>query len=205
MAHEFKHKQYLMDSLGFFKSNLVPSAVAGVGMMIPVVGSCVMVNFMRAQKAAKSGGEPLSIGKLFSFENLVPNFIAQIIWTISYMCCMVPGIILFFTMPIMADRPGTEPLNAVKGALAFGKQNAVGLIILAVLCGVVSFVAFLPLIILNVVLTMVAGILGLLVLPLFLGMGAILTPIFVGTINNAYLDAQPSVLAAAAEAGVQLA
>ena len=62
-----------------------------------------------------------------------------------------------------------------------------------------------PLIILQVVLGMISPLLGLLVLPLFMLTGAVLTPVFVGAINNAYLDAQPSVLAAAAEAGVQLA
>jgi hypothetical protein len=211
-THEFKNMDYVKESIAFTKSNLIPSVVAGAGMMIPILGATVLINFLRAQKDAKSGGEGLSIGGLFKFDGLVPNFIASLSF-ILFNCCFVPGALTIFTMPIMADRPGTEPVSAIKGALAFGKQNLVGMIIMTIFCILPVMIPMIGIVIVNIVLSIVLSkILGSLMilvslafLAVMLAVFALTLPIYMGAVWNAYNDAKSAVAAAAAEGGITLA
>jgi hypothetical protein len=204
MAQEFKNVDYVKESIGFVKGNLVPSAVAGICSGIPIIGGSVLVNYLRAKKAGS-----VQIGQLFNFENLVPNFLASLSM-FGFSCCFVPGVLLIFTMPIMADRPGTEWMSAIKASFNFGKQNLVPMIIMTLICGLV---VALPMIALCIIITvismilpsMIAMIVSLVGLLAMMGIAAIGGPIVWGAINNAYNDAKAGVAAAAAEAGVTLA
>jgi hypothetical protein len=209
MAQEFKNMDYIKESINFVKGNLIPCAVAGIGSGIPVIGGSVLVNYLRKKKEAGSSGAALKIGDLFNFENLVGNFLASLSM-FGFSCCFVPGCLLIFTMPIMADKPGTEWLNAIKASFNFGKANLVPMIIMTIMCMLVAMLPVIPLIIIMVVLGMILPgilmlILNLVVLLLMLGWMSIAMPIVWGAIFNAYNDAKAGVAAAAAEAGVTLA
>lgn len=206
-AHTFKYGDYIKGGISLVKANLIPSVVAGLGMAIPVLGATVMVNYMRGLKAAKGGGKPIEIGALFKFDGLVPNFIAQVLWMLAYCCCSIPGMLTCMTMPIMADKPGVQPVNAFKGALQFGLGNLVGVIVLMIAIGILSMIPIVPLVVLQTVLVSItqSGLIGLLFLPLFLAVGLILGPLATSIIWSAYDDARGAVEATAAEKGVSLA
>ncbi|HZU96674.1 MAG TPA: hypothetical protein VFF73_08290 [Planctomycetota bacterium] len=203
MATEFKTIDNIKESVGFVKSNLVPCAVAGICMGIPIVGASVMVNYLRKKKEGS-----LQIGDLFNFENLVGNFLASLSF-LGFMCCFVPGALLSFTMPIMADKPGTEWLNAIKASLAFGKKNLVPMCIMILICGLVTAAPMIAMAIITTIggmimsiLGMILGLVSLLVLLVVVMVG---NPIVIGAIWNCYNGAKADVAAAAAEAGVTLA
>ncbi len=194
-VHQFRYADYLKGGFGLVKTNLVPCAVGAVVMGIPLVGlvlgPTVAVNLMRGFKESRASGKPIEIGDLFKLDNLVPNLIAGILNWLGFLCCCIPGVLVMFSLPIMAEKPGTDPMNAVKGAFAFGKQNIVGLLILAFAFWLVSFLGLLPLIILNVVLSFVHRLAGLLVMPLFLAVSLVLTPLLLAALWLAFEDAKP--------------
>jgi uncharacterized membrane protein len=182
MAVEFKYGDYIKGGIDIFKANLVPSVVATLCMMIPIVGIQVQVNFLKAIKENKANGKPIDIGSLFDFSNFVNNLVALIIMVIAGYCCLVPMMILFMIPPILADHPGIGFMDAVKGALAFGKQNIVPMIILTLVIGVfISIGSF-----------------------CFVGIFATL-PIGLAAHWLAYEEHKAAIHAAAAEAGITLA
>jgi hypothetical protein len=210
-VHAFKYADYIKGGVNTVKGNLVPSVVAMLGAMIPIAGVCVIVNYMKGLKEAKTG-KPIEIGNLFKFDNLVPNFIVALIQGItSSPCCCFVGWLLQFGLPIMADKPGTEPLNAVKASFNFGKQNLVGVIILMIAIGLVPMVVILPCVIVQFVLGMILQggtinlILSLMITLVMLAALLVLIPVCIASIWNAYDDARAAIEASAAEAGVKLA
>lgn len=200
-AHTFKHADYIKAGLNTFKANLVPGIAAGILGMIPVLGASVIVNYLRALKEKRTP----SIGDLLKMDNLVGNFIAQIVAAFGFCCYWVPGAMMIFTMPIMADKPGCQPMNAVKGAFAFGKANLVGVIILMIAVGIVGAIIMLPFIIVQTVGGLIHWILQLLMTPVVLAAAGVVMSLTFTMIWHAYEDARATVEATAAEGGVALA
>jgi uncharacterized membrane protein len=190
MAAEMKYGDYIGGGWNIVKANLVPSIVAALAMIIPFVGLIVMVNYMAAVKAAKHEGKPIEIGALFNFENAVDKILGPLVFgiivMIASMCFVLPGIaaagVFYFSIPILADKPGTPWMNAIKAGMAFGKANLV------------------PCILVSLVLGIVAG-LG----QIACGVGMLITlPIGLAAHFLAYEDHKAAIEAAAAQGGVQI-
>ncbi|MCW8138883.1 MAG: hypothetical protein KIT58_08260 [Planctomycetota bacterium] len=189
MAAQMKYGDYIKGGLEIFKANLVPSVVAVLCMMIPFVGLLVMINYMAGVKAAKHEGKPIAIGDLFNFENAVDKivgpFLVMVLVQIGASIFFIPGLIVgglfVFVSPIIADRPGTNFLDAMKGSLHFAKANLVPCILLQLVIGLVMFAGFMCCV-------------G----------GFVTMPIALAASFLAYEDHKSAVQAAAAEGGVQL-
>jgi hypothetical protein len=193
MAVQMRYGDYIKGGLDIVKANIVPSIVLVLLMGLPIIslgGPIWIVNYLAAVKRAKHEGKPIEIGDLFNFENAVDKwvglFIVGVCVGIGNMLFVIPGIIamglFYFTAPILADKPGTPFMSAIKGALAFGKGNLVPSIILAFVMGLVSFLG------------VIACFLGVFItLPMSLAGGYL-----------AYEDHKAAVEAAAAADGVQL-
>lgn len=193
MAVQMRYGDYVKEAFEIVKANLVPSVVFALATAIPLVNllsPIFMINFMAAVKAAKHEGRPIQIGDLLNMENAVDKwvgmFIVGLAVGIGNMCFIIPGLvlaaILYFTAPILADKPGTPFMNAIKGAFAFGKGNIVPSLLLVIVLGLVAFVGVLA-----------------------CGVGTLVTmPIAVAAGFLAYEDHKAAVEAAAAESGVQI-
>lgn len=210
MPVEMKLGDYIKASVDIVKANLVPAAIAGVLMnlstaiavvaqagafVFPPIGlvgllalplalvqGVFVINYMRAVKQAKNEAKPIAVGDILNFENVVDKVIGGLVWFIGFACCCIPGVLILFTPCILADRPGTSFLNAIKAALAFGKANLVPSLILAVVCLLLGFAGSI-----------------LCLVGLF-----ITSPIGMGAIYLAYESHKTAVEAAAAEGGVAL-
>jgi hypothetical protein len=199
-VHTFKHADYIKGGLSTFKANMIPGITAGILGMIPIIGSSVIVNYLRALKEKRQPG----VGELLKMDNLVGNFIAHIVSALGFCCCWVPGAMMIFTLPIMADKPGCQAMNAVKGAFAFGKANIVGAIILMIAVGIVGAIIMLPFIVVNMVLGFITSWLPLLFLPVMLAAAGVVMALSFTMFWTAYEDARAQVEASAAEGGVSL-
>jgi hypothetical protein len=190
MAVEFKYGDYIKAGWGIVKANLVTSIVMilviAVGSFLAVgalIAPQMIINYMKGVKEAKASGKPIEIGALFAFDNFVNNLIAMFIAGLFAMCFGLPFCLVYFTAPILADHPGIGFMDAVKGALAFGKSNLVPRLILMIILGVVG------------------GIGGV-----ACGLGVFITyPIMFAAQWLAYEEHKAAITAAAAEAGVTLA
>lgn len=185
MAVQMRYGDYVKGGFEIVKANLVPSVVYALLLFIPIVslgGPIWTVNFMACVKAAKHEGKPIQIGDLFNFENAVDKWVGGFIMGLGFMCCIVPGMLLAFIPAIIADKPGTPFMNAVKGALAFGKANIVPMIMLMLVAMVVIVIGEI-----------------LCVVPVLVALPTAQAAIFL-----AYEDHKSAVEAAAAEGGVQI-
>lgn len=193
MAVQMKYGDYVKGGLDIVKANLVPSIVLPLLMFVPLVslaGPIFIVNYMAAVKAAKHEGKPMEIGLFFNFENAVDKwvglFLCGVLTQIGMMLFVIPGILIagvtFFTAPILADKPGTPFMSAIKASVAFGKANIVPMILLAIVLGIVQM----------------AGMIALCV-GIFITM-----PVAVAGAYLAYEDHKSAVEAAAATDGVKL-
>lgn len=185
MAVQMRFGDYVKDGFEIVKANLVPSVVFTLLLFIPIVslgGPIWIVNFMAAVKAAKHEGKPIQIGDLFNFENAVDKWVGPFIASLGFMCCIIPGMILAFTPCIIADKPGTPFMSAVKAALSFGKANIVPMILLMLVAMVVIMIGEI-----------------LCVVPVLVAF-----PVAQAAIFLAYEDHKAAVEAAAAEGGVQI-
>src|SRR5262249_34945480 len=123
------------------------------------------------------------IGSLFAFDNFVNNLIAIIIAAVVCGFCFLLFPLFFFVGPILADHPGVGFMDAVKGALAFGKGNFVPTFFLGIVIGIVIFIG-----------------------ELACGVGVLITaPVAYAAIWIAYEEHKAAIHAAAAEGGVTLA
>lgn len=197
MAAEMKYGDYISGGWGIVKANLVPCIVLVLIMvvlgMVPLGGllnPLLMVNFMAQVKAAKKDGKPMDIGGFFNFENAVDKLVGPIIIGfvagLASICLVIPMFIVMgvfcFLMPILADKPGTPFMNAIKGSMAWGKQNIIPGTLLVIVTMLVAFVGVLA-----------------------CGLGTFITlPIANAALYLAYEDHKSSVEAAAAGEGVQL-
>ncbi|MCA8920272.1 MAG: hypothetical protein KDD82_00605 [Planctomycetes bacterium] len=142
----------------------------------------VFINWMAAIKAAKHEGKAIEIGSLLDFSNIVSKMLTWLIMGILFNICIIPGVIVCFAPCIVADKPGTSPIDAIKAALSFGKGNIVPLLILMIVLFLVYLVG-----------------------AIACGIGALFTgPLAIATWYLAYDTHKASVEAAAAEGGVQL-
>lgn len=183
MAVEMKYGDYIKGGWELVKPNLVSSIVAMICMCIPIVGFQVMINYLKGIKEAKASGKAIEIGSLFAFDNFVNNLVAILIASVFAMCCGIPFALVYFVVPILADHPGVGFMDAVKGALAFGKQNFVASLLLMIVLGVV-------------------GALG----EIACGVGVLITyPVAMAAMWLAYEDHKAAIHAAAAESGITLA
>ena len=183
MAVQMRYGDYIKGGWEIVKANLGASIVATLCIgLIPIAGLVVLINFLAGVKAAKHQGKPIAIGDLFNFENAVDKIVGPLIVGVGFMCCFVPGALMYFALPILADKPGTPFLSAVKGGLAFGKANLVPMILLVFILGLVG---------------------GLGSIACYVGM-FITQPVALAAAFLAYEDHKAAVEAAAAEGGVQL-
>jgi uncharacterized membrane protein len=184
MAAEYKYADYLKGGWEtVVKPNLVPCVIATLCMCIPILGIQVAINFLKAIKENKNGGKPIEVGALFDMANIVNNIIACFIMGLSAYCFLVPYFILMFIPPILADHPGISFMDAVKAALAYGKQNIVPNIILGVVFMCV----------------IIAG-------EIACGVGVLIAiPVVMSGMWLAYEEHKAQIHAAAAEAGITLA
>jgi uncharacterized membrane protein len=193
VAVQMKYGDYIKGGLDIVKANLVPSIVLPVLMCVPLVGLAgpiFIVNYMAAVKAAKHEGKPMEIGLFFNFENAVDKwvglFLCGLLTQIGMMLLFIPGLIVagvtFFTAPILADKPGTPFMSAIKASVAFGKANLVPMILVALVLGIFQMLG---------------------VIACFVGM-FITMPVAVAGAYLAYEDHKSAVEAAAATDGVKL-
>jgi uncharacterized membrane protein len=185
MAVQMNLGNYIKGGLEIVKANIVPSIVYALLMFIPVLnlgGPIWLANFMAGVKAAKHDGKPMQIGDLFNFENAVDKWVGGFCVGIGFALCFIPGMLLLFTTPIIADKPGTPFINALKAAFNFGKANIVPMIMLAIAAAVVIIIGEI-----------------LCIVPVLIAM-----PIAQAAIFLAYDEHKAAVAAAAAEGGVQI-
>lgn len=177
-----QYGDYIKDSFDVFKANPAAGIVATLALIIPIVNLLVIVNYMEMVKSAKHEGKPMEIGQLFNFDHAVDRIVAPLIVGLVSACCFLIGFVLLFTLPILADKPGTPFMTSIKAAFAYGKANFVPLAILAVILGVVNMIG-----------------------NLACGIGALVTtPVCLGAMFLAYDDNRAAVEAAAAEGGITL-
>jgi hypothetical protein len=190
MAAEMKFGDYIKGGWEIVKPNLVPSVVwaliVGVGASIGIGGLLIpqlLVNYLKQVKAAKEQGKPMDIGGFFDFANFVPNFIAIFVHGLFAMCCGLPIALVYFTPHLVVDHPGAQPMDVVKGALAFGKANFVPCLLLMIVLGIVGQIGMVA-----------CGVGALVTMPVSLAAGWL-----------AYTDHKAAIHAAAAEGGITLA
>ncbi len=147
-----------------------------------VGGPQIMSNYIKGVREYQTNGTKMSIGMYFRMEDLVPRYICAFVMGVANMC-FGAGIILFgFSLPILADYPGTPFANALKASLAFSKKNIVPMIILLVAIGILNMIGY-----------------------LCCGVGMLITgPACLAAIYLAYEVKREEVKAAAAEAGIVL-
>ncbi len=182
MAVEMRYGDYVKESFEVVKANLGPSVVMALVMAIPVLGWVAIFNWLAMFKAARAEGKPMDIGGLFNFENAADKIITLLLLCCGYMCCVVPGMLIAFAPCIIADKPGTPAMSAVKAALEFGKANVVPMIVLGLVVAIVQSLG-----------------------SVACGVGILITmPIAQGALFLAYEDQRAAVEAAAAQGGVSL-
>jgi hypothetical protein len=186
MAVELDYKSAIEEAFDVVKANLGPSLAVGVISIVPplsLVAPLVVVNFLVAVKQARKSGRPIEYGDLFNTENLADKWVGTFLAGFAYTLCFFPGALFMFAPCILADRPGTPFVRALKAAFAFGKANLAGCLMLSVVC---------------VVLILLAQVVCL--LPVLFALPTAHAAIFI-----VYEEHHTEVEAAAAEAGVQLA
>jgi hypothetical protein len=172
----------------------LPNAVMGIIALVAMIFGLVcmlyslampqlMCNYMAGVKEYQASGTTFGIGQLIKFENLVPRYLTMIGVGVGFMCCVIPGMLLFMAVPLIVDRPNTPFVDALKGSLAWSKKNIVPLLILFIVCGIVNFIG-----------------------QLLCGVGLLITqPTVVCAMWLAYALKRDEIKAAAAEAGINLA
>jgi len=193
MAVQMRYGDYVKEGFEVVKANIAPSAVLVLLMGMPIIslaGPIFLVNYMAAVKSARTEGKPIEIGALFNFENALDKWLGLFLCGVAIglgNLCVIGGIIaaglLFFTAPILADKPGTPFISAIKASFTFAKGNLVPMIILAFLIGIVQMLG------------VFACVIGIFVT----------LPIGFAATFIAYEDHKAAIEAAAAEGGVQLA
>lgn len=192
MAVQMRYGDYVKQAFDIVKANLVPSIVLVALPIIPLVGLVMpifLVNYLAAVKAAKNEGKSMELGDLFNFENAVDKwvgvFLVILINGLASMCVIggiITGGLFLFVPAILADKPGTPFMSAIKASFYFGKANLVPLILLSIVAGIVYFVGILA-----------------------CGLGVFITmPVAAASIYIAYEDHRSALEAAAAEGGVAL-
>lgn len=189
MAVTLRYGDYLKGGLDVVKANLVPSIVLVVcciaAGIIPVIGMFVgqifVVNFLAAVKANKQG-KPIEIGAFFNFDNAVDKLLAPAIHILAASFCFLLGPLFMWAPMIIADKPGTPFVSAIKASIQFGKANYVPSLIFGFICGIL------------IVISMI-----LCVLPLFITIPMVQAALFL-----AYDEHRSAIEAAAAEGGVKL-
>lgn len=144
MASEIKYGDHVSGGVSAVMANLVPSIVALVGLMIPILGIFTTLNYMAGIMAFKESGKAMEIGDLFNFDHLPNRLIGMIVYgviaMIGMMLFFIPGLIFvsvtYFFPTMLAEKPDMPWADALKQSLAYGKQNLVPCLILAIVCGV---------------------------------------------------------------------
>jgi len=95
-----------------------------------VAGPQLVMNYMAGIKEFQNNGTPISIGSLLKPTNLIHRYITFYLNAVGFACCCIPGLILWMSVPIIVDKPDAGFVNALKGALQWGKGNIVPLLIM---------------------------------------------------------------------------
>jgi FHA domain len=168
--------------LAVVKANLVPSLVMPIAAGIPILGIVVPFNYIAMVKDHLETGEPISIGGLFKFDDIVNRILTAIGVWIGFIFIYVPGMLLMFAIPLVVDKPGTPFVPALKASLSWSMKNLVPMVLLVFVLGMVNFVGMIA-----------------------LGLGMLVTmPTCLAALWLAYQLKRPEIESAAAEAGIQL-
>lgn len=140
-------------------------------------------NYLAGVKEYQASGTTFGIGQLLKFDNIVPRYLTMIGVGIGFMCCIIPGMLVFMAVPMIVDKPNTPFMDALKGALAWGKKNIVPLLILFIACGILNFIG-----------------------QLLCGVGLLITqPAVLSAFWLAYEMKRDEIVSAAAEGGINIA
>jgi uncharacterized membrane protein len=124
MAREMRHGDYMKEGWEIVKANLGASILATVLiLLIPIVNIQIMVNFFKAVRDYKTSKRPIDVGALFDFTNFGNNFVAALLVGLIASCCFLLYPLFFFALPILAENPRMNGIDAMKGAFAHGKAN----------------------------------------------------------------------------------
>ena len=182
MPVKMRLSDYVQESFQIFKASPLTSIVCGLLAGVPFLGSIVVVNYLTCVKKARVEGGSIKLEDLLNFDHFVDKFVGHLLVWIGFCFCFIPGLLIFFALPILADKPETPFMDAIKGSFAFSKGNIVPLLILAI---TMSFV----------------GSVGILAC----GFGMLVTiPMSWTILFLAYDDHRDAVTAAAVESGVAL-
>lgn len=168
----------------------VMSILGLVAMIVSLVMSLVLLfggpqlftSYIRGCREYQINGTKMSIGMYFRMDDLVSRYICAFVSGCLAWCFGISIILFGWSLPILADYPGTPFVNALKASLAFAKKNIVPTIILLIAIGILNFIGGLCCY-LGQVITMPAG---------------------MAAIWLAYECKREEVKAAAAEAGIAL-
>jgi len=132
-------------SLGLsFGARFLPTAIIQLAGIITMVlslvlflvyglgGPQIMSNYIKGVREYQTNGTKMGIGMYFRMEDLVPRYICAFVMGVANMCFGAGFILFGFSLPILADYPGTPFANALKASLAFAKKNIVPMIILLI-------------------------------------------------------------------------
>ena len=170
MSAEIKIGRYLSEGINVYKSNFAPLFVSGILGIIPGV----QLNALSQVLRFRATGQPMTVGELFDFDNVVNKFVIGLIGSFPF--------IPILSLPLLADHPGTSFADAWKGGWAFGKNDPVGLILLNVVAVGVALI----------------GLIGCCVGVVFT------VPLLLPILAVAYDDHREAIQAAAKDAGVEL-
>jgi len=176
MAAEFKYGDYVKEAIGVYKANLVPLLVGGICHGIPIANFIIMVNIQAAVLKYRKTGEAIQIGDLFDFDNAVDKLVVGLVHNLPLGITATAG-------PLITEYPKLGMGGALSAGWAFGSKNIAGMIIASLLLAVV-------------------GMLGMILC--FVGIFLTIPIIDIG-IALIYEDHREGVLAAAKEAGIEIA
>ena len=144
----------------FFKANavfcLLWIIIGGILGSIPIVGligPLLAINFLAGVKAHKTGGPAPEVGGLFDFSHAVDKIVGPLVVGIliglGMILLVVPGIILAlmwaFVPCILADKPGTSFVDAMKLSAQMTKGHRLTLFLFFIVCALVAFAGALAL------------------------------------------------------------
>lgn len=140
-------------SLGLsFGARFLPAAIIQLAGLITMIlslvlflvyglgGPQIMSNYIKGVREYQTNGTKMSIGMYFRMEDLVPRYICAIVMGVANMCFGAGFILFGFSLPILADYPGTPFANALKASLAYTKKNIVPMIILLIGIFILNFI-----------------------------------------------------------------
>lgn len=182
MSIKLNFIHYLRNGLEFFKAQPLPSVVAALLTIVPILGQIVLANLLRAALVFQREKRVLVVTDLFDFDRALDKFLTGLAVGIGFGLLFVPGCLVLFAPAILADRVGADAPSALRGAFSFSRRALLPSILLALFLGACAGVG-----------------------SVALGVGVLVTlPIAVAALMTAYEEQRDAILRAAHEDGVSL-